>query len=134
MLCQQHWWLVPSSFLIPHYFLLLRFLLQKPLADFPVLGGPRRLTFGLSFSKAFRFHFFRSTFWLLSLLSFFPSKLISFCHAERPPATFLGGFSSWVPLSTRPLLIGCSFPNLLIPFLHYWVANRDIFVLVSCVF
>lgn len=86
--------LVAGPFLIPHYFLLLRFLLQKPLADFPVLGGPRRLTFGLSFSKTFRFHFFRLTFWLLSLLSFFPSKLISFCHAERPPTTFLGGFSS----------------------------------------
>ena len=30
--------LVTSPFLIPHYFLLLRFLLQRPLANFPVLG------------------------------------------------------------------------------------------------
>ena len=52
MLCQQ----VAGPFLILHYSPLLRFPLQKPLADFPVLRGPRGLTFDLSFSKASRLH------------------------------------------------------------------------------
>ena len=51
-----------SPFLILHYFPLLRFPLQKPLTDFPVLGGPRGMTFDPSFSKACRFHLFKSTF------------------------------------------------------------------------
>jgi len=54
--------LVAASFLILHYFPLLRFPLQKPLANFPILGGLRGLTFYPSFSKASRFQFFRSTF------------------------------------------------------------------------
>ena len=70
--------LVAGPFLISHYFLLLRFLLQKPLVDFPVLGGPRRLVFVLSFSKASSFQFFKPTFWLPSLLSFVLSELIPF--------------------------------------------------------
>ena len=40
--------LVAGSFLILHYFLLLRFLLRKSPADLPILGCPRRLTFLLS--------------------------------------------------------------------------------------
>ena len=52
--------LVAGLFLIFHYFLLLRFLFQKPLVDFPILRGPRRLTFVLSFSKASRFLFFQT--------------------------------------------------------------------------
>ena len=119
--------LVASPFLILHYFLLLRFPLQIPPANFPVLGGPRGLTFGLSFPKAFGSHFFKTTFWLLFPLSFFPSGLIPSYHAKRSPAIFLHGSSSWVPQGTRPLLMSCWFINLLIPFLHHWVADRDIF-------
>ena len=36
MLCQQHWWLVLSLFF--HFILLLRFVSQKFLANFPLLG------------------------------------------------------------------------------------------------
>ena len=83
--------LVTGPFLILHYFPLLRFPLQKPLIDFPVLG---ELTFDLYFSKASRFHIFRPTFWLLSLLSFFPNGLIPFYQAKKSPTTFLHGPSS----------------------------------------
>ena len=57
-----------------------------------------------------------SLFNLLSLLSFFPNKLILFYEAERSSATFLHGPSSWVPRSTRPLFMSCWFPGLLILF------------------
>ena len=90
---------------------------KSPLLTFPFWGDPRKLTFVLSFSKASRFHFFRPTFWLLSLLSFFPSELIPFCQAERSQATFLHGSSSWVPQSTKPLLMSCWFPSPLTPLL-----------------
>ena len=94
----------------------MRLPLQKPLADFPVLRSPRGLTFDLYFSKASRFHIFRPTFWLLSLLSFFPNGLIPFYQAERSLATFLHGPSSWVPRGTRPFFMSCWFLSLVILF------------------
>ena len=115
--------LVASPFLILHYFLLLRFPLQIPPANFPVLGGPRGLTFDLSFSKTYRFHLFRPTFWLLSPFSFFSNELIPFYQAKTSPATFFNGPSSWVPWGTRPLLISCWFLSLLILFLHHWMVD-----------
>ena len=99
-------------------------------------GGPRGLTFDLSFSKASRFHFFRLTFWLLSPLSFFPNGLIPFYKAERSPPAFLHGPSSWVPRSTKPLLMSYWFPSLLIFFFFFFffLASLggwwDIYVLV----
>ena len=101
--------LVANPFLIPHYFLLLRFLLQKPLVDFPILGGPRRLVIVPSFFKASRFHFFKPTFWLHSLLSLFPGEL----------TPSLLGSSSWVPQGTRVLVHKYWFPSHLTPFLHH---------------
>ena len=68
-----------------------------------------------------------------SLLSFFSSELIPFYQAEKSPSTFLHGSSSWVPRDNRPLLMSCWFLSLLIPFLHHWMADRDIFVMVPCV-
>ena len=112
MLCQQ----VAGPFLILHYFPLLRFPLQKPLANFLILRGSRGLTFDLSFSKTSRFHIFKPTFWLLSLLSFFANGLIPFYQAERSPATFLHGPSSQVPRGTKLLFMSCWFPSLLILF------------------
>ena len=85
--------LVVGSFLILHYFLLLRFSLRKTLADLPILECPRGLTFGLSSFKTSRFHLIRPNFWLLFPLSFFPSKLIHFYQIESFPATFLHGSS-----------------------------------------
>ena len=79
-------------------------------------GGPRRLTFVLTLSRTSRFHLFRPTFWLLSLLSFFPIELIHFYQAKRSSATFLGSFSFPGYRGTRPLLMNCWFPSLLIPF------------------
>ena len=122
--------LVAGPFLIFHYFILLRFPLQKSLLTFLFLGCPRGLTFGLSSFKAYRFHIFRPTFWLLFPLSFFPSELISSYQTKRSLATFLYGSSSWVPLHTRPLLMSCWFARLLIPFLDHWVADRDISIFV----
>ena len=62
-------------------------------------------------------------------MSFFPSELIPFCHAERSQDTFLHGSSSWVPGGTRPLLMSCWFPSPLTHFLHHWVADRYILFL-----
>ena len=45
--------LVTGPFLILHYFPLLRFLLQKPLVDFPVLRGPRELDLWSFFFQGF---------------------------------------------------------------------------------
>ena len=90
--------LVVGSFLILHYFLLLRFPLQKTPADLPVLGCPRGLTCGLSSSNASRFHIFKPTFWLLFPLSYFSSELIPSCQAKRFPATFPYGSSSYQAL------------------------------------
>ena len=88
--------LVAGPFLIFHYFLLLRFPLQKSLLTFLFLGCPRGLTFGLSSFKASRFHIFRPTFWIFSPLSFFPSEPIPSYQVKRFPTTFPYGSSSWV--------------------------------------
>ena len=123
--------LVADPFLILYYFFLLRFLLQKPLVDIPILEGSRRLTFVLSFSKASRFHLFPDPpFGRFLFCHFFLSELIPFCQTKRSPTIFLYGSSSWVPWDTRPLLMSCWFPSLLIPFLHHWVADRDSSLLV----
>ena len=124
---------VAGPFLILHYFFLLRFPLQKILADLPVLGCPKGLTFGLSSFKASKFHLFRPNFWLLFPLLFFPSELIPSYQVESFPATFLHGSSFWVSRGTNHLFMNCWFPSLLISFLHQWVVDRDISVLVSCV-
>ena len=102
--------LVAGPFLILHYFPLLRFPLQKPLANFLILRGSRGLTFDLSFSMVFRLHLFRSTFWLLLFLSFFLNMLIPFYQAERSSAFFLHGPSFWVP-----------------PDLYSWVVSSQVF-------
>ena len=79
--------LVAGPLLIAYYFLLLRFFLQKSLADFLVMGVLDGWPLFLP-----SLCLLDSTFWLLSLLSFFPSELIPFCQVERFQATFLGGF------------------------------------------
>ena len=71
MLCQQHWWLVSSSFFIIFFFWDSFF--KKPLADFSIMGHPRRLTFVLSFSKVFRFYFSSNP----------PFSCFSFCHFSQ---------------------------------------------------
>ena len=68
--------LVASPFLIPHYFLLLGFLPQKHLANFPFWGVLKELTFGPSSFKASKSHIFKLNFWLFLPLSFFLSELI----------------------------------------------------------
>jgi len=125
-------WVV-GSFLILHYFFLLRFPLQKTLDDLPILGFPKGLTFGLSSFKASRFHLFRPNFWQLFPLSFFLSELILSYQVESFPTTFLHSSSFWVPRGTNSLFINCWFPSLLIYFLHQWVVDMDIYVLVSYV-
>ena len=82
--------LVAGPFLILPYFLLLRFLLQKPLADFPVLRDPRRLTFVLSFSKASRFHFSDPPFGCFPFCHFFQvSWFLSVRLKDPQPPSFM---------------------------------------------
>ena len=73
--------LVAGPLLIPYYFLLLRFFLQKSLADFLVMGGPRWLTFVLTFSMSSRFH-------LLAAFPFviFPKWVDSFLPGWKIPS------------------------------------------------
>ena len=124
--------LVAGPLLIAYYFLLLRFFLQKSLADFLVMGGPRWLTFVLTFSMSSRFH-------LLAAFPFviFPKWADSFLSGWKIPSHlpwwFFFFFPSWVLQGTRPLLMNCWFLSLLIHFLHHWVANSDTSVLVPCV-
>ena len=125
--------LVTGPFLIFHYFLLLRFPLQKFLLTFLFLGCPRGLTFGLSSFKASRFHIFRPTFWLLFPLSFFPSELIPSTRLKDSQPHSLMVFLPELPKVPGPLLLSCWFLSLLTPFLHHWVADRDLSILVSCV-
>ena len=110
--------LMAGPFLILHYLPFWRFPLQKPLADFPVLRGPRKLTFDLSFSKASRFHIFRPTFWLLSLLSFSQVSWFLPTKLENPqPPSFM------VLLS--------SFPE--VPNPYSWVVGSQVFWSLFCI-
>ena len=113
--------LVASPFLIPHYFLLLGFLLQKLIADFSFWGVLKELTFGLFSFKASRSHLFRLDFWLFFPLSFFPSELILSCQVESFLATFLHDSSFSVPRGTSPLFMHCWFPSLLIFFFFCFI-------------
>jgi len=121
MLCQQHWWLDPSSF--SHYFPLLRFPFQKPLADFPVLGGPKGLTSNLSFPKASRHHPFQTH--ILATLPFvlFPKWVDSFLSGLKTPSSL----PSWC-IFLRSLRYPTLIHELLVskssaPFLHHWVTD-----------
>ena len=127
MLCQQHWWLIPSSLFIIFFFwgsffksLYLTFPFWRVLEDWPLFFPSLRLL-----DSTFQTH-------LLVAFSFviFPSELIPSFQAERSAVIFLHGSSSWVPQGTRPLLMSYWSLNLLISSLHHWVADRDIFVLV----
>ena len=125
--------LVAGLFLIVHYFLLLRFPLQKTPTDFLVLGCPKWLTFGLSFFKTSRFHLFRLNFWLPFLLSFFPSELIPSCQIESLPSCFPSWFFILGSSRYQPLAHELLFSKLSGSFLHHWMADRNVSILVPCV-
>ena len=130
MLCQQHWWLVPSLFLIIFSFwcffpksLLLTFHSGVPLKSWPLVLLPSRsLTF------------FRFSFWLPFLLSFFPSKPIPSCQVESLPSYCPSWFFFLGSLRYQPLVHELLVSKLSSSFLHHWVADRDVSVLVPCVF
>ena len=129
MLCQQHWWLVPSLFLIIFSFwcffpksLLLTFHSVVSLKSWLLVLLPLRpLTF------------FRLSFWLPFLLSFFPSKLILFCQVESLPSYFPSWFFFLGSLRYQPLAHELLISKIFGSFLHHWVANRDVPILVPCV-
>ena len=80
------------------------------------------------------FTFFSLSFWLPFLLSFFPSELIHSCQVKSRPSYFpswffILGSSRYQPI-THELLVS----KLSSSFLHHWVADRDVSVLVPCVF
>ena len=119
MLCQQHWWLVPSLF--SHYFPLLRLSpksSQLTLHFWEVL----RTDFQSFFSKASRCYFLDPHFWLLHLLSFSLNGQIPLCQADKSPATFLHGPLSCVPRGTRLLFMKCWFLSHQ-PFYEPWAAD-----------
>ena len=123
--------LVAGPFLIPHYFLLLGFLPQKPLVNFSFWGVPKELTFGSSSFKSSKPHLFRLSFWLPFPLSFFPSELIHSCQVESFPAISLHGSSFWVPGGTSPLFGNCWFPSLLILFcIIGWLIGTHFFLVL----
>ena len=112
MLCQQHWLLVPSLFLIIFSFwcffpksLLLTFHSGVPLKSWPLVLLPSRsLTF------------FKFNFWLPFLLSFFPMSWFLLARLKVFPATSFHGSSFWLPWGTSPLFMNCWFPGFLVPF------------------
>jgi len=109
--------LVAGPFLILHYFPLLRFPLQKSLADFPVLKGFRGLTFDLSFSKASRFHLFRPTF-LDPPFGCFP-----FCHFSQ-----IGWFLSIRLKDPQPPSFMVHLPRFpKVPDPYSWVVGSQVF-------
>ena len=119
MLCQQHWWLVPSLFLIIFSFwcffpksLLLTFHFGVSLKSWLLVLLPSRSLI-----------FFRLSFWLPFLLSFFPSELILSCQVES-----LSNYLRYRPLAHELLASKLSGS-----FLHHWVVDRDVPVLIPCV-
>ena len=84
--------LVASPFLIFSLFSYFEVHSSKAPSRLSCSGGPKELTFDLSFFKTSRYHLFRPTFWLLSFLSFFLNAWIPSRQAERPPATFPSWF------------------------------------------
>ena len=131
MLCQQHGWLVSSSFFIISFFW--DFLFKRPQLTFSFWGVLKGWPLVFLLSKLLDSTFFKSNFWLLFPLSFSPSELILSYQVKSFPATFLHGFSFWVPRGISLLFMNCWFPILLILFLHQWVVDRGISVLVSCI-
>ena len=125
--------LVVGSFLILHYFPFLRFSLQKSLVDFPVLGGlegwplifpfPGLLdsTFSDPPFNCFPFCHFSQVSWFLSVRLKDP----------QPPSfmVLLPGFPE-VPDPYSWVVGSQAFWSL---FLHHWVADKDISILVPCV-
>ena len=110
--------LVASPFLIPHYFLLLRFLPKKnPLADFPVLGVLGGWLFVLSFSKASKFHF-----------SDPPFGCFSFCHFSQVSWFFSARLKDLKPPS---FLVLPRFPE--VPTPHSWVVDSQVFWSFFCI-
>ena len=113
MLCQQHWWLVPSLFLIISFYWC--FFPKSLLLPFRS-GMSQRANLRFSPFKVSNFHLFQLNFWLLFALSLFPSKMIPSCQVKSFPTTSHHGSFLWVPQGTRPLFMICWFSSLLIHF------------------
>ena len=117
--------LVASFFLIPHYFLLLRFLLQKPLAYFPIRGVLKGEHLFLPIPRLPDSIFSDPPFGCFSFCHF--SQVNRFLSVElknlQPPSLVVFPFLG--SQCTKPLLMKSWFSNLLIPFLHHWVVDKD---------
>ena len=130
MLCQQHWWLVSSTFLIIFFFwcfslesLYLAFRSGVSLDSWLLVLLPSRLL-NLTFSN--------SAFGCLSL-----------CHFLKWADSFLPGWKlpshspSWFLFlgspRYQPLIHELLVPKPFDSFLHHWVADRDISILVPYV-
>ena len=130
MLCQQHWWLVPSLFLIIFSFccflpksLLLTFHSGVPLKSWPF--GP--FSFKIS-------HLFQTQLLVAFPFVIFPKWADSFLPGWKSSSYFPSWFfflgSPRYQLFVHELLVS----KLSGSFLHHWVADRDVSVLIPCVF
>ena len=82
--------MVAGPFLILHYFPLLRFPLQKPLADFLVLRGSRGLIFDLSFPRLLDFTFSDPPFGCFPFCQFSQMGWFLFIRLKDPqPPSFM---------------------------------------------
>ena len=77
--------------------------------------------------------FFRLSFWLPFLLSFFPSKLISSCQVESLPSYFPSWFFFLSSPRYQPFTHELLVSKLSSSFLHHGVADRDVSIFVPCV-
>ena len=116
----QHWWLVPSLF--SHYFLFLRFLLQKPLAKFPILGGSKGVTSNLSFPKTSRYHFLDQLFGCFTFCHFLQiGRFLSIKLKDPQPPSFMVHLRRFLEVPDPFSWVAGS--QVFCPFLHHWVAD-----------
>ena len=130
MLCQQHWWLVPSLFLIIFFFwcffpesLLLAFHSGMSLESWLLVPLPSRLL-NLTFSD--------SAFGCLSRCHF-PKWADSFLPGWKLPSHFSSWFLFLGSPRYQPLVHELLVSKPSDSFLHHWVADRDISILIPCV-
>ena len=131
MLCQQHWWLARSSFLIIFFFLEL--LPQKSPVAFPFWYVLKSWPWVFLFSRFQVPTFLDSAFGNLFLCYFFSSELIPSCWVESFPTISLHGSSFLDSLRYQPLIHGLLVLKPSDSFLHHWMADRDTSILVPCV-
>ena len=118
--------MVPSLFLIIFSFWC--FFLKSLLLTFHY--GVSLKSQPLAFLPSRSLTFFKLSFWLSSLLSFFPSELIHSRQVESLPSYFPSWFFILGSSRYQPLAHELLVSKLSGFFLHHWVADRDVSIFV----